>query len=378
MARRPRTSCKKLSPYAAQGTRDFVRSLDPAWDFSYLLTTENLKVAKAAKLRFSGRHWPYASDRFQGLVMHLAPSTLARDPSDPRYAKINMCAKATEACKLVCIGETGQLGLKAGHKAMIARTRFFWSERDAFKAALLAEMDRAYGWARRCGKVLAVRLNGTSDWRWEIEFSELLKRYRPSEVVFYDYTALPGRFDRHLPPNYKLTFSRKENNEPDALALLERGVNVAVVFDSRAKREGKWVADPLPAHWRGYRVIDGDVHDLRFLDDLQKQPGEKGLVIGLRFKQVQTGHGREKKAFAIQRGFVVEKSDKWTQWNADGDEAYMEWIAANGCNVDPVVIEDGVEHVQRRSQGKFRLPVLPTLAALGLGALVFRYRGGLG
>jgi hypothetical protein len=46
---------------------------------------------------------------------------------------------------------------------------------------------------------------------------------------------------------------------------------VAVVFDVK---RGK----PLPAAFMGASVIDGDMHDLRFLD------GYQGAVIGLRAK----------------------------------------------------------------------------------------------
>jgi hypothetical protein len=81
-------------------------------------------------------------------------------------------------------------------------------------------------------------------------------------IQFVDYTKNPNRFARQLPANYYLTFSRSESNEADSLRLLAAGHNVAVVFAAR------------PSHWNGYRVIDGDLHDLRHLDP-------KGVVVGL-------------------------------------------------------------------------------------------------
>jgi hypothetical protein len=51
---------------------------------------------------------------------------------------------------------------------------------------------------------------------------------------------------------------------------LEHGINVAVVFDTKRGRE-------LPLTWRGWPVIDGDVSDLRFLD-------ESPRIVGLRAK----------------------------------------------------------------------------------------------
>ena len=94
------------------------------------------------------------------------------------------------------------------------------------------------------------------------------------DVQFYDYTKLP-KPELRIRPNYALTFSYSGHNLPDAPDALAHGVNVAVVFAVRKGFE-------LPETWNGYRVIDGDLHDLRFLDP-------KGVVVGLRAK------GRAKK-----------------------------------------------------------------------------------
>jgi hypothetical protein len=59
---------------------------------------------------------------------------------------------------------------------------------------------------------------------------------------------------------------------------LSAGGNVAVVFDE------------LPTHWKGFKVIDGDENDLRYMD-------ERGVVVGLKAK------GKAKKDTI---GFVVK------------------------------------------------------------------------
>jgi hypothetical protein len=102
------------------------------------------------------------------------------------------------------------------------------------------------------------------------------------DIPFVDYTKNPRRFDRKIPSNYHLTFSRSETNEPKCIELLNRGVNVAVVFKGEK-----------PATWNGFNVIDGDLHDLRQLDPR----GAIGVVIGLSPK----GH----KAKRDVKGFVV-------------------------------------------------------------------------
>ncbi len=82
-----------------------------------------------------------------------------------------------------------------------------------------------------------------------------------SDVQFYDYTKIVKTFDRVLPANYHLTFSRSESNQAEVLKVLANGGNVAVVFNN------------LPETYLGYKVISGDETDLRFLD-------EKNVIVG--------------------------------------------------------------------------------------------------
>jgi hypothetical protein len=100
-----------------------------------------------------------------------------------------------------------------------------------------------------------------------------------SDVQFYDYSksfqrAMSHATDRAFPANYHLTFSRSEVNGEEAKHVLLAGGNVAVVFDRASKNN-------LPETWSGFRVINGDESDLRFLD-------EPGVVVGLYAK----GKGR--------------------------------------------------------------------------------------
>ena len=67
------------------------------------------------------------------------------------------------------------------------------------------------------------------------------------------------------------------------LDALAHGVNVAVVFPAKN----------VPNTFMGYRVVDGDKHDLRFLD---KQADGSAVIVGLKAK------GKAKKDTL---GFVV-------------------------------------------------------------------------
>lgn len=161
--------------------------------------------------------------------------------------------------------------------------------------------------ARRKRMKLAVRPNGSTDIAYEglrifvdDVFAAELSRVsglvvKPGlhtifsafpSIQFVDYTKNPRRFDRVLLRNYDLTFSRSETNEAQALALLARGHNVAVVFGSG-----------LPGTWRGYRVIDGDQHDLRFLDP------RCGVVVGLSPKGLKAK--RDTSGFVIRDGMEL-------------------------------------------------------------------------
>jgi len=124
-----------------------------------------------------------------------------------------------------------------------------------------------------------VRLDGTSDVGWERH--GVIQAFKG--VQFYDYTKNYVRMlafiGGKLPSNYSLTFSRSETNEAQCLEVLKRGGNVAVVFRGKV----------LPTHWNGFKVINGDENDLRFLDP-------KGVVVGL------TAKGKAK---SDTSGFVV-------------------------------------------------------------------------
>jgi hypothetical protein len=153
-----------------------------------------------------------------------------------------------------------------------------WEGSAFFLAALRTELARVTKRARALRMTPAARLNGTSDLPW---LPLTLAREFP-RIRFYDYTKHVKPWSRTL-ANYSLTFSRSGENDAACLASLARGVNVAVVFRTP---KGK----PFPATWNGFRVIDGDVTDLRFLDPA-------GVVVGLRAK------GPAKKDMS---GFVVD------------------------------------------------------------------------
>jgi hypothetical protein len=223
----------------------------------------------------------------------------------------NLCVNASPACIALCLGlHSGQAGMVADadhgmnsvRQSRVDKTNRFMRDRANYLLDVVRSIDLLIARARREGFKLCVRLNGSSDVafegiRFEIEraptgratkitlsssANNIFQHY--PEIDFVDYTKIARRFDRVLPANYHLTFSRSETNEQEAIALLARGVNVAVVF-----------AGVKPATWQGFDVIDGDLHDLRQLDPR----GPQGFVIAL------TPKGR--KAKRDTSGFVVRQ-----------------------------------------------------------------------
>jgi hypothetical protein len=208
----------------------------------------------------------------------------------------------------LCLGrESGQAvmvdssGRSAVRDSRERKARYFMNERQAYLREMLFHIAHACRTAKRKGLKLVVRPNGSTDVAYEglrvlIEPDFAARLYKISgehvaagaqtifsafpNVQFVDYTKIARRFDRALPPNYYLTFSRSESNESQARQLLARGINVAVVF-----------ANVLPKQYLGAAVIDGDKHDLRHLDK------RGGFIIGLLPKGNKAKHDSS--------GFVV-------------------------------------------------------------------------
>lgn len=193
----------------------------------------------------------------------------------------NLCPHASPACAAACLGWTsGQAGMvhNAASKRVqgnpvrqsrLDKARRFMRDRAGYMRDVVRSIELAEKAAARKGKKLCVRLNGSSDIAWEgVAVERFGNRIRNvfeafPHVQFVDYTKNHTRLKRALPANYHLTLSRSEVNEAQCVEALAAGHNVAVVFERR------------PADWFGYRVIDGDQHDLRHLDP------KGGVVVGL-------------------------------------------------------------------------------------------------
>jgi hypothetical protein len=224
-------------------------------------------------------------------ILYLAPYKSAGLTA--KGQQINTCAKATQWCIDGCLNTSGQARM-SDHvsNARINRTQLFYNDRQYFMDWLVAEISTAQKKAEKSGKVFSIRLNGTSDLSPEIfkvAGKNLLELF--PNVQFYDYTKVANRVDilnKYL--NYHLTFSFSGNNWNDCESYLEKGGNVAVVFNVRKGKD-------LPSTYMGYKVIDADLHDYRPIDG-------KGVIAGLRWKEIKDRKSNAK--IKTESPFVVQ------------------------------------------------------------------------
>jgi hypothetical protein len=187
-----------------------------------------------------------------------------------RESGFQLCASSSPGCRRVCLHHQGHARLDPAIVACrIAKSIAWKMHTDWFRRQLVYELSLIRRRAEARGFLVAVRLNLTSDVRWEREFASLFEMF--PEFRYYDYSKHHARMMQFVrggfPANYHLTFSRAEDNEAEAREVLAAGGNVAVVFRTRN----------FPDRYLGAHVIDGDETDLRFLDP-------KGVVVGLSAK----------------------------------------------------------------------------------------------
>ena len=211
-------------------------------------------------------------------ILYLAPATTTKWNTCP-MAKIAQCDKA-------CLNTAGRGAFSSVQTARVNKTIWFFEERDSFMQQLVVDVKRVIRKAQRKGLVPLIRLNGTSDIRWEtigltvdgVAYDNIFDVF--PDVSFYDYTKDANR--KGLPFNYDLTFSYSgvEGFQPFVQKALLNNMRMAVVF--RKEQD-------IPATFKGIRVVSGDNSDVRHLDD-------DGVIVGLYAKG---------KAKLDQTGFVV-------------------------------------------------------------------------
>ena len=218
----------------------------------------------------------------------------------------NDCPFASLGCEMACLNTSGHGGIGLDQDnlnpvqiARLKRSAFFHTRRSEFWEMLIRDIDRLIRRAKKLGLMPAVRLNGTTDVKWESTpvvidgvkiANNIMELY--SDVIFYDYTAWPyaKRPNETLPLNYHLTFSRKENNDSQIADNISHGRNVTVVVDIPSRDK----TTAIPITWREIPTFDADRSDFR--------PGDPiGRILILRYKSAKASS----LADAMESGFVV-------------------------------------------------------------------------
>jgi hypothetical protein len=190
----------------------------------------------------------------------------------------NVCSHSTPECRMGCLNTSGRAGIEefSGKTKIqdcrIKKTRLFFEDTNFFMQWMFAEIRKYQQKAKRDGFFFSVRLNATSDIDWQnvkVDGKNVFQIF--PEILFYDYTKNASKFIEKA-QNYHLTLSYTGRNWLLCEALLQQGVNVAIVFN--VKNESQ-----LPKTYRGYKVINGDLTDYR-IDDA------KGIIIGLKWKRI--------------------------------------------------------------------------------------------
>lgn len=173
----------------------------------------------------------------------------------------NSCSMAEQAsCIEGCLYTAGRGKFSNVQTARQRKAEWFYRDRVGFMSQLYEDITKFSNYCFKRGIKPCVRLNGTTDIRWElIKYSDGLNIFEQfSDVQFYDYTKIPNRKVADY-PNYHLTWSYSSANpkyEELFWDVIRKGMSVAVVFRKPINM----------TTWRGYKVVDGDKDDLRFLD----------------------------------------------------------------------------------------------------------------
>jgi hypothetical protein len=218
-------------------------------------------------------------DEYLTAILYMTPYKVMVDGK-----LFNSCSMAAMAsCIDGCLYTAGRGAFNNVQTARQRKAEWFYRDRDSFMAQLVIDVAKFAIYCRKRDIQPCIRLNGTTDIRWElilIDGKNIFERF--PDVQWYDYTKIPNRKVSHL-DNYHLTWSYSAANpkyEQYFDDVIRNGMSVAVVFRKPINLKT----------WRGYKVVDGDKDDLRFLDPKQS-------IVALYAK------GRAKKD---QSGFVVD------------------------------------------------------------------------
>lgn len=187
-------------------------------------------------------------------ILYLAPSDISG---------FNVCPMAKLAqCENACLYSAGRGAFTSIQNARIAKTQYFFNDRQNFMLNLVLDIQKGIKQAKNQDLTLLIRLNGTSDIKWENVYFDYDGKQTNifglfPEVQFYDYTKIANRID--IPKNYDLTFSYS------GVVTFQKYVKKAIDNKMRIATVFRKVED-IPTEFLGLPVVSGDNSDIRHLD----------------------------------------------------------------------------------------------------------------
>ncbi len=199
-------------------------------------------------------------------ILYLAPYKTINIYNTCPMAEIAKCGNA-------CLYTAGRGKMNSVQNARINKTNWFYNDKQGFMLQLIKNINTLIYKANKQNLNPLIRLNGTSDIKWEnIGFEYKGKSYNNimelfPDIQFYDYTKMPNRVNNNLPINYDLTFSYSgvESYSKYVKEAINNNMRIAVVFKNKSN---------IPDYFMDMPVISGDNSDIRHIDP-------KGHIIAL-------------------------------------------------------------------------------------------------
>jgi len=182
---------------------------------------------------------------------------------------VNLCPMAEKAgCIDSCLYYSGRGKFKNVQSARLERTKLYLNNQAAYFNQLIKEIKALEKKAIKLNLKPLIRLNGTSDIRWEnihfihnnITYHNIFEVF--PNIQFMDYTKIPNRYKSmngisKFPKNYDLTFSYsgKPEFEKYNKRAIDQGMRIAAVFDK---------VESIPITFHNRKVLSGDDNDLTF------------------------------------------------------------------------------------------------------------------
>ena len=257
------------------------------------------------------KKWNLSADKFLGINPKTVKSIKNGDPdvrilnlAPAELSGFNVCPGSGN-CRKVCLHFAGNpVGMSAKTLCRIRKTHAFYDNPQSFVELLIvAILGESF---KLDGAPMAVRLNGTSDVKWEdvdfevtVEFAAFCNRkfgvillvgkqnifelfqLLGLNIVFYDYTKIRRDWAKCAKLGYHLTFSFDGWNNTANLKLcreaIANGVNIAAAFNLKKSLSLPTILEGGNLVDFNIPIVDGDLTDYRPADPA-------GVIVGLHYK----------------------------------------------------------------------------------------------